>query len=145
MKRIIFLIAVLFSFGANAQMQADSIPKEVLIGFEYVLVDTFTQGSEGDIDTLMFSEVMQKDNLPFPVPEPVFPNNDTVYKLKDSYRLDWLRSVKVVRYRKVRKSVWINVEKPVERQMYDLAKKRYQLDYPVDSFWIHSKVKAIIE
>jgi len=145
MKRIIFLIAVLISFNASAQLSADSIPKEVLIGFEYVLVDTFTQGSSGDIDTFMFSEVLQERDLPFDVPDLIFPNNDTVYKQKDSYRLDWLYSIKVVRYRKVRKSIWINVEKPVKRQMYDLAKKRYQMDYDIDLFWNHPKVKAIIE
>lgn len=146
MKRIIFLIAVLISFGAKAQLSADSVLTKVFVETEYMLLDTFTKGSSGDIDTVMYSEIMRKADLPFDtIPNLIFPNNDTVYKLVDNYRLDWLRSVKVVRYRMIRKLVYEKTEKPINRQMYDLAKKRHQQDYDIDLFWNHPKVKAVVE
>ena len=147
MKTIIILfIAVVISFGAKAQpdLKADSTLTLKYIGVEYMFIDTFIQGSSGNVDTLMYSEIVSKRNLSFKsVPDPIIPNNDTIYKLMDLYKFDWLYSVKVVRYRKVSKFIQVSVEKPVEFQMYDLAVKRKQLSYPVDSFWIHPKVKAI--
>jgi hypothetical protein len=146
MKTIILFIAVLISFGAKAQLSADSISKPKFMGVDYMLIDTFTKGSVGDIDTLMYSEIIHKNNVQFDsIPKAIIPNNDTTYKRTDNYRFDWLYSVKVVRYRMVNKYVMVKTVRPVKLQMYDLAKKRKQLNYPVGSFWEHSKVKAITE
>lgn len=148
MKTIILIIAVLISFGAKAQLSADSVLIPKYIGMEYMLIDTVTNISSGDNDTYMYSETMQKNELPKAfdsIPNPIVPNNDTAYKLVDRYKLDYLYSLKIVRYRLVRKFVIEKVEKPLNLQMSDLAKKRFQLDYDIDLFWNHQKVKALTD
>ncbi len=79
------------------------------------------------------------------IPPLIVPNNDTTYKRINSYKLDYLRSLKIVRYKLVRKYVYEKGEKPIDLQMSDLAKKRHILDYDIDSFWDHPKVKAITD
>ena len=145
MKRIIFLIAVLISFGAKAQLGADSIPTTINIGHKYMLIDTFLKFSEGDVDTIWFSEILKENDLPdIDIVAPIVPNNDTTYKLIDNYRIDYLSSFKIVAYQMVKMSIPGKEVKPVEKQMFYYIRKGHQLGYTIEQIKEHPKVQAIM-
>jgi hypothetical protein len=149
MKRIILLLIVIIcGLRLSAQLDAeyDQVPK--FVESEYYLIDTFKHYSAGEIenDTIMYSQLVSKDKIKkkLDLYSINVPNNDTIYKRTNTYRLDFLRSGKIVAYRKINKYVLENVEEKEAFQMLDYLKKRKELNYNIDSFWEHAKVDSLI-